>query len=222
MQFLREKFVKVDKIFYFSDGSAAQYKNRENFLNLCYHESDFRVLAERHFYATSHGKGPCDRIGGTVKRLAARASLQTPYCSQFMTPRQLFEWTVENFKSLHFKYCTTNEYYAEDVHLEKKLKMSRTIPGTQKLQCFIPVINSLVLAKTFSNSKIGKEERVTLMSEMKFPLMELQDFSQPLYENQECCSYFWICVQMQKLYGTTQAQRRKCSQVSICLCENNR
>ena len=28
------------------------------------------------FLATSHGKGPCDGIGGTVKRLATKASLQ--------------------------------------------------------------------------------------------------------------------------------------------------
>ena len=91
MQFLREKFVKIDKIFYFTDGSAAQYKNRKNFLNLCYHESGFGVQAEWHFYATSHGKEPCDGIGGTVKRLAARASLQRPYCSQIITPNLLFE-----------------------------------------------------------------------------------------------------------------------------------
>ena len=35
--------------------------------------------AERHLFATSHGKGPCDGIGGTVKRLATRASLQRPH-----------------------------------------------------------------------------------------------------------------------------------------------
>ena len=27
------------------------------------------------FFATFHGKGPCDRLGGTVKRLAAKSSL---------------------------------------------------------------------------------------------------------------------------------------------------
>ena len=61
------------------DGSAAQYKNQKIFINLCYHHSDFGVQAEWHFYATSHGKGPCDGIGGTVKRLAAKASLQREY-----------------------------------------------------------------------------------------------------------------------------------------------
>ena len=40
VQFLQEKVLKVDKIIYFSDASAAQYKNRKKFLNLCYHKLD--------------------------------------------------------------------------------------------------------------------------------------------------------------------------------------
>ena len=67
------------KIIYFLDGAASQYKNRKNFINLCLHKDDFGISAEWHFYATSHGKGACDGVGGTVKRLAARASLQKPY-----------------------------------------------------------------------------------------------------------------------------------------------
>ena len=50
---------------YFSDGAASQYKNCKNFLNLCYHEEDFGVKAEWHFFATSHGKSPCDGIAWT-------------------------------------------------------------------------------------------------------------------------------------------------------------
>jgi hypothetical protein len=64
------------KIVYFSDGSAAQYKNRRNLLKITYHNKDFGEPAEWHFFATSHGKSACDGVGGTLKRLAAKASLQ--------------------------------------------------------------------------------------------------------------------------------------------------
>ena len=64
------------KIYYFSDGAASQYKNCKNFVNLAMHKADFGVKAEWHFFATAHGKGPCDGIGGTLKRLAKQASLQ--------------------------------------------------------------------------------------------------------------------------------------------------
>ena len=77
---------KPKKIIYFSDGAASQYKNRKNFLNLCCHKSDFGINAEWHFSATSHGKGACDGVGGTVKRLTAKASLQKAFDDQIMTP----------------------------------------------------------------------------------------------------------------------------------------
>ncbi len=80
------------KNYYFSDGcSSAQYKNCKNFLNLTLHEDNFGIPAEWHFFATSYGKIACDSIGGTVKRLAAKTSLQRPYNEQITTPRQLFD-----------------------------------------------------------------------------------------------------------------------------------
>ena len=94
---------------YSSDGAASQYKNRKNFLNLCNHKDDFGVEAEWHFSATSHGKGACDGLGGTVKRLAARASLQRPYNDQLMTPHQLFDWACANIPAVYFGYCSSED-----------------------------------------------------------------------------------------------------------------
>ena len=65
----------MDKIFYFSDGCAEQYKNQKNFINLCHHQQDFNMDAEWIFFATSHGKSPCNGVGGFVKRYVAKRSL---------------------------------------------------------------------------------------------------------------------------------------------------
>jgi hypothetical protein len=54
----------IKKIYYFSDGSVTQFKNRKNFLNLCLCESEFGIKAEWYFYATAHGKVVCDGLGG--------------------------------------------------------------------------------------------------------------------------------------------------------------
>lgn len=56
------------KIYYFSDGSAAQYKNCKKIANISFHSADFGVDAEWRFFAMSHGKGPCDGVG--CKRLS--------------------------------------------------------------------------------------------------------------------------------------------------------
>lgn len=77
VNFLKNKFgaQNVKKLF-FSDGAGYQYKNKFNLLNLLYFQKDFEIIAEWHFFATSHGKGACDGIGGCVKKNAYRASLQ--------------------------------------------------------------------------------------------------------------------------------------------------
>ena len=129
---------------------------------MCYHRDDFGVSAEWHFSATSHGKGACDGLGGTVKRLAARASLQRPYNDQIMTPRQLFDWASTNVPAVHFGYCSTDDYQREQHNLEQRFNQSRTIPGTRKLHSFVPASNSKVRVRVFSASDTFKEETVTL------------------------------------------------------------
>lgn len=78
IEYVKMKIKDLTNIIYFSDGYAAQYKNRKNFFNLCHHATDFNVTAEWVFFATSHGKSPCDGIGGTIKRTATRASFNDP------------------------------------------------------------------------------------------------------------------------------------------------
>ena len=58
---------RINRIKYFSDGAASQYKNFKFFINLMYHEHDFILTAEHHFSATSHGKTLYNGIGGTIK-----------------------------------------------------------------------------------------------------------------------------------------------------------
>jgi hypothetical protein len=67
---VKELCPTVQKVLYFTDGAASQYKNYKNFANLIHHFEDFNLHEEWHFFATSLGKGPCDGIGGTIKRLA--------------------------------------------------------------------------------------------------------------------------------------------------------
>jgi hypothetical protein len=42
----------------------------------------------------------CDGIGGTVRRLARKVSLQNPYEQQAAKPTQLYEWAI--VKTLHY------------------------------------------------------------------------------------------------------------------------
>ena len=61
------------------------------------------------FFATSHGKSPCDGIGGTVKRLTARASLQHPVSSQILSAKQIFEFCQDSIHGIKFVYTHSGE-----------------------------------------------------------------------------------------------------------------
>jgi len=177
------------KIFYYSDGAASQYKNRKNFVNLCNHKADFGIEAEWHFSATSHGKGPSDGVGGTVKRLAARASLQRPYDHQLMTPFQLFQWAHESVPGTVFQYCSIEEHEEVRSQLDKRFKNSRTIPGTRKFHSFIPQSKDAIRVRPYSFSSAFKEEKVT-KQEREFEIEEISGFVTCEYNGQ-----WWLtCV----------------------------
>ena len=85
VDYLKENLLIVDKIFYFYDGCAEQYKNHKNFINLCHHQQDFNMDAEWILFANSHGKSPCDSVGGFVKCDVAKCSLQRPLHDQILS-----------------------------------------------------------------------------------------------------------------------------------------
>ena len=72
---LKAELPHISQFEYFSDGCAAQYKNKYNFKILCMHQINFELGASWVFFATSHGKSPCDGVGGTVKRAVTKESL---------------------------------------------------------------------------------------------------------------------------------------------------
>lgn len=129
----------VSKVIYFSDGAASQYKNYKNFRNLAHHVQDFNVQAEWHFFATSHGKSPCDGIGGTVKRAAARASLQATTDNYIMTPADLFSWAERNIKNIQFIWVDKGDVEKSSERLASRFESPSTVPGTRGNHCFIPV-----------------------------------------------------------------------------------
>ena len=110
------------------------------------------MSAEWHFFATSHGKGPCDGLGGTLKRLAARASLQRPYENQILTPIEFFNFCDKEIKQIDAVYTTHDQYQAEAELLEERHLTATTIAGTQKLHSFIPVNCSTLEVRFFSDS----------------------------------------------------------------------
>ena len=127
----QKKLLDTAKDIYFSDGAASQHQNKTNFINLAFHKKDFGVPLP----ATSHGKGPCDGVGGTAKHSAARSSLQTAYEDQIQTLLR-FEWAGSAITKAVFNCVSVEEVAGEEKAISSKLKQSVTVPCTKKCHAF--------------------------------------------------------------------------------------
>ena len=105
----KELNLSVKTIHSFPDGCAAQCENCKHFVSLCHHLTDFSIDCMWNFFATSHGKSTCDGIGGTVKRLTARASLQRPISSQILSAKKMFEFRQGSIHGINFIYTNSDE-----------------------------------------------------------------------------------------------------------------
>ena len=62
-----------------------------------------------------------DGAGGTLKRLASRASLQRLYSNHILTAKQLYDFAVSEVKGMQFGFATQNEHEQEAKLLEDRL-----------------------------------------------------------------------------------------------------
>jgi hypothetical protein len=136
----KEIVTNISKIHYFSDGCAAQYKNKYNFINLCYHRDDFNLDGEWNFFATSHGKNACDGLGGTVKRSLTKASLQRTVSEQIIKPIDAYNYCIKKLsQKIIFFYIEGKEIKKVSESLFKRFSKATLIKGTQKLHRFRPL-----------------------------------------------------------------------------------
>lgn len=159
VEYLKQKFSdnNVKKLYYFSDGAGSQYKNKYNFVNLCNHQVDFKVDAEWNFFATSHGKGACDGVGGTVKRHAYRSSLQRDDNNFINTPKKLFDWAKDFFNKIDFGFCSVEEHDTHNETLKVRFEQAVTIKDTRQFHQYKAINQEYIECRIFSeNQKVVK------------------------------------------------------------------
>lgn len=149
---MRQNFSNIAKIYFFSDGAGSQYKNRFNFFNLCKMQTEFDVKMEWHFFGTSHGKGPCDAIGGTFKRMATAASLQRPFSGHILTAKDLYQWHQKKESKIDVEFITQEESDEWFKKAQASYKNVQMVTDTRSYHCYMPVNATTIAVKKFSNS----------------------------------------------------------------------
>lgn len=80
-------------IHYWTDGPTSQYRNKVIFHAVANHASTFGAAATRNYWEAGHGKGPCDRLGGTVIRMADDA-VKTGIQIAIQDRSVFYKWTT--------------------------------------------------------------------------------------------------------------------------------
>lgn len=152
LDYLKNSYPEFKKIYYFSDGAAAQYKNKKNCINICHHEADFGLKAEWHFFATSHGKSPCDGAGGTIKRTVRRASLQRTTDDHILTPIAMHDFCSNQISGIKFFFVSSQDVEAAETFLSERFININTIKNTRSYHSFIPISQNQLQARKYSAS----------------------------------------------------------------------
>ena len=132
------------------------------FLNQCMHFEDFSIKSTWSFFATSHGKSPCDGLGGTIKHLTARASLQRTSSNQIMTARQVVKFCQDEILGITTIFIPTEAAEQRRNLMKARYSYTRTIPGTRSFHYFLPVDNNTIKAK-----RIAEDEEFALTFQFK-------------------------------------------------------
>lgn len=129
---------------YTTSATVVQVSTKTNiiFFNLCHHQKDFNIKAQWSFFATSHGKSECDGIGGTVKRLARKESLQRHLDRHITTAKSFFDFCVEKIQKIIFHFIERSEVNSVRVLLTKRFEGVKTLPGTRSFHNFVPIDSS--------------------------------------------------------------------------------
>lgn len=154
------------KIIFFTDGAPSHYKNKKSFLYLSLFKTDFGIDAVWHFFATSHGKSPCDALGGAFKRNSKMHNMRNP-SNPITSSKALFECsqTLSNSKT-HFIHCTKAEQDAIERRLNTRFNRKiKTVEGTQSFHSFTPTDKYIIEARTLSTSIEKKNIQISLRIE---------------------------------------------------------
>ena len=142
----------------FSDGPSSQFKNQYvfNFLPVLrelYHLESLNW----HFFATSHGKGAVDGIGGTVKRnvwmetLSRRAVINSleDFCEVARKKEQHVEVIAVTAASI--KSCSA------DISLEESFASSTAVKGIKKMHYVTALQDGKIICKEYTRQECNDD-----------------------------------------------------------------
>lgn len=149
---LKLKSPSIEHLDIFTDGASSQFKQRYLFSNLYAREQEHDLKIKWHFFATSHGKGVVDGLGGTVKRSVWRHVRSGQV--HITTPEQYAQAAKERNPAIHIKFISKTSIEQMCAFLDAKWEGVRAVPQTHKMHCYFAISHTqLRVAETSDSSE---------------------------------------------------------------------
>lgn len=144
IQEIKENHPNITRVVYWSDGAGSQYKNFKNMANLRNHKSDYGLDASHNFFASCHGKGPCDAIGGIIKcqlRNAAKAG------GIIQNPDEVYDFVLKSKSKIKPFFASAEDVDAVRslLNLEERYSKAPKIPRIREMHRVVANENSMDL-----------------------------------------------------------------------------
>ncbi|CAF1301997.1 unnamed protein product [Didymodactylos carnosus] len=144
---LKTHVPNLKQIDFFSDGAASQFKQRFTFRNLIQIAHEYKIALSWNFFATSHGKGVVDGLGGTVKRLVWSAALADDNCK---SAKDFVTLAQQKTKKIIITEITKNAIDNSKLKLENIFKVAKSVPETLKTHSVKVIDNKTLDCRYYS------------------------------------------------------------------------
>ena len=144
---VKSHHANIECIHYISDSPTSQYRNKAMMYVVANHDSLFGFKASWQYWEAGHGKGPCDGVGGTSKRLADLAVKRQTHTIQ--SARDYYQWGASQLHS-QTKYCFVPKEECDDAYVELSSMNIKPIKGTLDIHSVVFVEHGVIAVRNTS------------------------------------------------------------------------
>ena len=130
------------KVHYWTDSPTSQYRNKFIFMTIASHKDIYGVMATWNYFEAGHGKGPCDGLGGTTKRMADEAVRQGKAIIQ--NAADFYRWSLTStMKEVIFRFIEKED--CEEKKKKFKEAQIKPVKNSLKLHSVVGLSQSSIL-----------------------------------------------------------------------------
>ena len=150
--FIKKAHPQVNTVHIFSDGPSSQFKSKYIVQLLYSLRQNTGLNLNWHYFATSHGKGAVDGVGGTVKR-AVFTAVMTRKVTRVDDAKSFAKAAAQVCKATNIIFISQEVIRAEYSYFN--LENATAVPGISKIHSVQPKDNGTVVLRKFWKQNQG-------------------------------------------------------------------